>query len=31
MQWILAILLGIVIIFVGIIGGMCELVTSVFR
>ena len=31
MQWILAILLGIVIIFVGIIGGMCDLVTSVFR
>ena len=31
MQWILTILLGIVIIFVGIVGGMCEIVSSVFR
>ena len=31
MQYILAILLGIVLIFVGVIGGMCELVSSVFR
>ena len=31
MQWILAVVLGILLIFVGIIGGMCELVTSVFR
>ncbi len=30
-QYILAILLGILLIFVGIIGGMCDLVTSIFR
>ena len=31
MQYIVAILLGILLIFVGVIGGMCELVMSVFR
>ncbi len=31
MQWIIAVVLGVLLIFVGIIGGMCDLVTSVFR
>ena len=31
MQYILMILLGILLVFVGIIGGICDLVTSPFR
>ena len=31
MQYILAILLGILLLFVGVIGGTCELLASIFR
>jgi hypothetical protein len=31
MRWILMVLLGIVIIFVGLVGGICDLVTAPFR
>ncbi len=31
MRYILAILLGILLLFVGVIGGTCELLASMFR
>ena len=31
MQWILVVLLGILLIFVGFIGGICDLITAPFR